>query len=403
MIICKAAVNSIIWLLLPERRNTNMKKGIRTGVKFLSAFIASLMCFQSIFSVGATELGVDISVYQGNINWEEFDSNNLGFVIFRTGTTKYGKDENFESYYENASRLDIKKGAYFYTSALSLEEFKKDAYSFIELLKGKEWEMPVFLDVEEYSQLYYGKDKLTTNVLAALNILSNAGYKAGLYTSKSWLLNGFDREKIYEAGYDVWMAVYPSTTNVVDPNSYDYRDYCDIWQFTSLGKYAGITQNTVDINLAYKSYPDKKYEKMVPLLWNFDYEKMVSMKCGPGSEFGEITKIPQNTLLKVTEVRDNGEYKWGKVVYNGFCGWACMDRDLVGSGANQISDEDSIIKNYYFDLNDDGSIDGKDESLVHSFVLRQNDKSDGAYGDVTRNGRVDVLDCIRYKKEIIDK
>ncbi len=388
--------------LLPEGRYFYMKKGIRTGCRFLSALTASLMMLFSAVTVNATELGVDVSVYQGNINWEEFDSNDLGFIIFRAGTSRYGKDENFESYYENASRLDIKKGAYFYTSAVTLEEFKRDAYAFLELIKGKEWEMPVFLDVEEYAQLNYGKEKMTTNVLAALNIISNAGYDAGLYTAKSWLLNGFEREKIYAAGYDVWMAVYPSTSHVADPNSYDYSSYCDIWQFTSLGRYAGITQNTVDINLAYRPYPDKKYEKMLPMLCNFDEEKMVSMRCGPGIEFGEIAKIPQNVLLKVTEVRANGDSKWGKVVYNGYCGWACMDNDIVGSLDNQISDSDEKIKKYYFDLNDDGSIDGKDEKLVRSFILKQNDDSDGAYGDVTRNGRVDVLDCIRYKKELID-
>lgn len=380
-----------------------MRKRVRSGIRLLSSLFVSLLMLQGALTVSATELGVDISVYQGNINWEEFDSNNLGFVIFRTGTTRYGKDSNFESYYENASRLKIKKGAYFYTSAVTLEEFKRDAYSFLELLKGKQWEMPVFLDVEEYDQLYSGKEQLTTNVLAALNIISNAGYDAGLYTAKSWLLNGFDRDKIYAAGYDVWMAVYPSTSHVVDPNSYDYSSYCDIWQFTSLGRYAGITQNSVDINLAYKSYPIKKYEKMVPMLWNFDEDKMISMKCGPGAAFGEITKIPENVLLKVTEVRENSGVRWGKISYNGFCGWACMDKDIVGSGSNEINYSDDKIKKYYFDLNDDGNIDGKDEKMVRSYILRQDDNSDGAYGDVTRNGRVDVLDCLRYKKEILDK
>ncbi len=98
-----------------------------------------------------------------------------------------------------------------------------------------------------------GKSTLTSYTLAALDIISESGYKAGVYANRDWFRNYIDASRIEEAGYDIWMAQYPSGSYEVDPSKYDKSSSCSIWQYSSKGKVNGIAKN-VDVNVSYVNY-----------------------------------------------------------------------------------------------------------------------------------------------------
>ncbi|MBR6837479.1 MAG: hypothetical protein IKM72_15965, partial [Oscillospiraceae bacterium] len=93
----------------------------------ISTVLASVMGFQTVLPAvyAEEEYGVDISRYQGNINWDQIANDGMSFVILRAGTTKYGIDSKFEEYYEGTRKAGIKTGAYLYISSMSLEEFRR--------------------------------------------------------------------------------------------------------------------------------------------------------------------------------------------------------------------------------------------------------------------------------------
>ena len=214
------------------------------------------------FTVSAAEYvnrGIDVSRYNGNIDWDSVSNSNIDFAIIRAGSTNINgeilyKDSKFESNYSGAKDSGIKVGAYYYCGAYTEEGFKSNAYDFVELLDGKSFDLPVYIDLEQATkQTALGKQKLTEYALSALEIIRDAGYEAGVYANLNWYRNYIDASRIREEGYSIWMAQYPSGKYAVDPGKYDKSSSCDIWQYSSLGKVNGI-KNWVDVNVAYVDY-----------------------------------------------------------------------------------------------------------------------------------------------------
>ena len=221
------------------------------------------------------------------------------------------KYKNFEKNYAGVKSTGIKKGAYLYCSAVTLEGFKKAAYDFLGYLDGKEFEMPVYIDIEYSEQLALGKEKLTAYTLAAMNIISDAGYKTGVYTGKYWYLNHLDRAMIEKSGYEVWMAVYPSLTLQIDPLKYDYSEYCDIWQYSSIGTKKGIPA-VVDLNIAYTIYPEPIEDKkeLLDEIALLKSGNKLNFRCGAGSDFANIMEIDSRTVVEVKEQKEGAFEKY---------------------------------------------------------------------------------------------
>lgn len=346
---------------------------------------------------GTYEYGVDISKYQGNINWNDFKESGMNFVIMRAGTSWYGIDAKFEEYYEGASSIGVKKGAYLYMASGSLEEFKKDANTFLEYLDGKQWEMPVYIDLEENFQTEMGKKALTTYALLALNIISDAGYTAGLYANKNWFTNYIDRDLVEKAGYEIWWAQYLSMDTPVNPLNYDKSDVCGIWQYSSRGIVKGIPDNVVDLNIAYKIYPLKNSGRKCDELWMSDSETVQAIKCGPGRDYERLFYVPSDLLLNVTERRYSDGTMWGKVNIGGYVGWCSLDKAVR---INFDNDPD-VINPVLYDVNNDGQIDANDEFELRKYILALQDQ--GIEADTNGDGSVNVFDCQRIKKLIIDE
>lgn len=189
--------------------------------------------------------GIDVSKHDGTIDWQKVkNSGEVDFTILRAGYGKLisQKDVQFERNYSECKKYGIPVGAYWYSYAKSVSEIQTEARVFLEAIKGKQFEYPVYLDFEEKSQFALGKAKCTEMAKAFLEILENAGYYTGIYSSKSHLENYFTEDILQN--YTVWVAHYG-----VSKTSYKYP--FDIWQYSESGSVSGINHRC-DMNYCYK-------------------------------------------------------------------------------------------------------------------------------------------------------
>ena len=132
-------------------------------------------------------LGIDLSEHNTNVNFTKFKNNGIDFVILRAGYGKLisQKDKLFEEYYNKAKAAGLKVGCYWYCYAETQQEMLIECQVFLELIKGKQFEYPVFLDIEE--QKTFLIQNLEETVINGLSMMENAGYFVGIYCSSYYL------------------------------------------------------------------------------------------------------------------------------------------------------------------------------------------------------------------------
>lgn len=191
--------------------------------------------------------GIDVSSHQGKIDWGKVKASGVQFAILRAGYGKIStqKDSCFESNYAGAKAAGIPVGAYWYSYAMTPEEARKEADVFLEVIKGKQFEYPVFYDVEEQKQFNLGKDKVSAIIRAFLEEVESAGYWVGLYMSAS-PLSSYVADTIKQR-YCIWVANY----GVSQPS---YAGAYGLWQYSCTGRVDGINGN-VDLDYSYTDYP----------------------------------------------------------------------------------------------------------------------------------------------------
>lgn len=192
--------------------------------------------------------GIDVSKWQGHINWAKVKASGVQFAIIRAG---YGrevsqKDAYFEANYYGAKAAGLPVGAYWYSYATTTEGARAEARACLEVIKGKSFEFPVWFD-QEYEPAIKAltKQQRTDIIKAFCETLEAAGYYTGLYCSRDWLTNWLYPDQL--RAYDIWIAAYGSSPGKV-PLPYG------MWQRSSSGKVSGISGN-VDLDIAYKDYP----------------------------------------------------------------------------------------------------------------------------------------------------
>ena len=202
--------------------------------------------------------GIDISKWQGDIDFNNLALENPNFIIMRVGTgrNEYEKDSKFNEYYSSANYYDIPIGAYTYSFARNIEEAKKEADFTLKWLDGKRLDLPIFYDIENISQTILGKEVLTKIAETfCLKIMEN-GYHCGIYANKYFLKDYLDADYL-SSKYPIWLAHWTGANNYNDAlHDLNFRtDYSltpyKYWQFSSLGTYRGITANTVDLDIGY--------------------------------------------------------------------------------------------------------------------------------------------------------
>jgi len=193
-----------------------------------------------------TMKGIDVSKWQGNIDFKKVKASGIDFVIIRAGFGREisQKDPYFDQNYSRAKAAGLNVGAYWYSYADSVEDAKREANVCIEVLKGKQFEMPVYFDLEEKKQFNRGKEFCSNLVKAFCNTLEDAGYFAGLYISRSPLQTHITSEVAKR--YALWIAEYGSRLN--------YVGQYGMWQNSDTGSVPGIFGN-VDTDICYVNYP----------------------------------------------------------------------------------------------------------------------------------------------------
>lgn len=192
-----------------------------------------------------TEIGLDISKWQGDVDFNALKEAGVEFVIIRVGTSSGINGENlvdskFEQNINGANKAGIPVGVYFYSYANSEDRAISDALWVVEQIKDYKVDLPIAFDWENWS--FYNEFNLSFFGLSSMadsfvKTVRDAGYEGMLYSSKNYL------EDIWFKGdYPVWLAHYTTKTN--------YEGDYEFWQLCNNGRVAGINGD-VDINIRY--------------------------------------------------------------------------------------------------------------------------------------------------------
>lgn len=190
--------------------------------------------------------GIDVSQWQGNIDFNKVKAAGVDFVIIRAG---YGrnisqKDPYFEQNYSRAKAAGLNVGVYWYSYANSAVGAKTEAAVCLQAIKGKTFEYPIYFDLEERSQFNKGAAFCSSLVTAFCDAIEKAGYFAGLYISRSPLTQYITAD--VQKRYTLWVAEYGAKLN--------YNGSVGMWQNTSSWRVPGVNGN-VDHDYSYVDYP----------------------------------------------------------------------------------------------------------------------------------------------------
>lgn len=191
--------------------------------------------------------GIDVSKWQGEIDWQKAKNDGVEFAIIREG---YGKenpnqtDKKFEENYRNAKAVGIPVGVYHYSYADSVADAKLEAQFCLKNIAGKQLEYPVVLDIEDKEQLKLNNRQRTDICKAFCEEIEKAGYYVMIYCNYNWYKNYLCTDELEV--YDLWLAQW----GVEKPSV-----ICGIWQKSDKGVISGIKGN-VDLNESYRDYPN---------------------------------------------------------------------------------------------------------------------------------------------------
>lgn len=203
-----------------------------------------------------SHLGVDLSEFQGDVDFSAMKEAGVEFVILRIGGRYYGDDgvlytdKNFDTNYEKAKAAGLKVGAYFFSQAISAEDAKQEANYTLEQLNKRQLDYPIALDWENIAEEEARTDKVTGDQLTDIaetfcDTIEAAGYKSIVYSNTQQMFIMYDFETMKD--YDFWLA--------------DYREFptmyykFDMWQYTMTGSIAGV-EGTVDMNISFTDFTD---------------------------------------------------------------------------------------------------------------------------------------------------
>ena len=211
-----------------------------------TATITAQQCSKSVsvkFNVDKAKC-IDISEWNGDINFNKVRKAGVTCVIIRAG---YGKDPNqedneFQKYYKQAKAAGLNVGAYWYSYATSVDAAKAEVRNCMKTIQGKEFDLPVFLDVEEYRQAVLPRRTLTDIISTFCDGIKSNGFESGLYSAKSMLVDSAYPDEL-ASKYLIWMAAPNNSYNELPP-------FVDIHQYSWKGKVDGISEK-VDMNYIY--------------------------------------------------------------------------------------------------------------------------------------------------------
>lgn len=213
------------------------------GVKYNFASDGTLV-------TGNGVMGIDVSKWNGSIDWKAVKNSGVSYVIIRCGYRGSSQgalieDSKFKENIEGAINAGLKVGVYFFTQAVDNAEALEEASMVLDLIKKYKISYPVFLDVEASGGRAdaLSKEERTAICKTFCETIQKYGYTAGIYANKTWLNEKLDASAL--SGYKIWLAQYASVPT--------YTGRYDMWQYKDSGKVSGISGN-VDLNMSYLGY-----------------------------------------------------------------------------------------------------------------------------------------------------
>lgn len=206
--------------------------------------------------------GVDLSRHNAGINFDVLKNEGVSFAILRAGYTGYGdgvskaKDDQFENFYNECKNRGIGVGAYWFSIAKTFDEGVAEAnYMYENCLKGKQFEYPIYTDVEDDTGgrewlRKAGKEAITDGICGFCSRMEELGFYVGIYANRDWFNNWINQDRV--KNYDKWLATWSSAK----PDTY-LADR--MWQFggeTNYIRSAYIDGQVVDQDYCYYDYPN---------------------------------------------------------------------------------------------------------------------------------------------------
>lgn len=253
--------------------------------------------------------GVDLSYHNGNVDFNSLKQYGVEFVILRAG---YGretsqKDKKFDEYYASAKNANIPVGAYWYSYADSVDDAKREADACISVLKGKQFEYPIFYDLEDNSQAGFSKDMITDIAIAFCERLESQNYYVGIYANTNWWTNKIDQARTDK--FVRWLADYRANPNMTIPR--------DMLQYTSNGSVSGVP-GRVDMNNSLKDFKSiivplskngfSNSNEQTPPATTYDYKsgtytvvaQRLNVRYGPGTNYSikPLSELSVNARAK---------------------------------------------------------------------------------------------------------
>ncbi len=214
-----------------------------TAVLLALSMVLSLLPQQkasaNVYASNAMAMGIDVSMYQGNIDWGSVAASGVRFAFVRIGTLNTGIDPYYHQNMVGANAVGIKTGVYIYSGATTFERAEQEAAMVLAAIDPYPISMPVVIDMETKAQQAMDPAALSAVANYFCAIIESAGYYPMVYANKWFFSN-----KLTGVVYDKWVA--------------QYYDYCGIddacfWQASCTGRIGGIGTN-VDIDYQYKDY-----------------------------------------------------------------------------------------------------------------------------------------------------
>lgn len=244
---------------ISDGSHTMTVKLVSNSGDVLTTFSKKIFVYRNVY------FGIDVSYYQGNINFKTLKNEGIDFSIIRMGYRGYGtgavqQDIRSKEYIEDAIKNNINIGLYFFSQAINEQEAIEEANFMIKNIDllgiGSKIKYPIVFDTEYSTPAKNGRaDGLSkqqrTNVAKAfLNRIKQSGYTPMIYASKSFLYDNLDMSQLQD--YDVWVAHYNGTKDPINDVT-DYTGVYQMWQYTSTGSVNGIIGD-VDLDISYKKY-----------------------------------------------------------------------------------------------------------------------------------------------------
>lgn len=308
--------------------------------------------------------GLDISSYQAGISFSAIKKD-WDFVILRGGYTGWGasrsknKDSSFETFYKQAKAEGLPVGCYYYSCANDAAGGEAEArYLYDNCLKGKQFEYPIYIDVEEVRWQLGNKKGVTDAIIAFCEYLENLGYFVGVYASYDWFYNHIETGRL--SPYTKWVADWRGT----QPN-FTFNGF-GLWQYSAKGSCGGYT---VDCN---KSFVDFPY-----IMKNFGfngYHKTGAQPEKPAEKPEEHPVKSVDDLAKevIFGKWGNGADRKAKLTESGY------DYEAVQNRVNEMLAEQKAAETKYYTVKSGDTLSGiakKYKTTVNQLVKLNNIKN----------------------------